>query len=294
MLGFDGVPGHNPLQYKPMALPALEKAKVKIVQVACGSNHVVALTSAGHVYSWGSGQQNQTGRRIMERRQLNGLEPTRLGLRNIVHIGAGSYHSFAVDSNGVVWAWGLNTFHQTGLNSARGGSQEMVIVPGQVDALHPDEHNGAKVVQISGGEHHSLFLFDNGEVWGCGRSDAHQLGISKDHPAMEGVKERTQEVKQERLDKVEAAKERLEKYLKKGHVDDDFKAELQNAITMAELDINTPQDEHVPEPVRVSWHVQNQSRHRLTGRSRSRPSRRATRSCPTSRRGPTRSRTQTL
>lgn len=252
VLGFDGVPGHSPFQFNPIPLVAFQKAKVQIVQVACGENHVLALTTTGHVYVWGSGQQNQLGRRIMARRQLNGLEPERLGLRNIVHVAAGVYHSFAVDVNGIVWAWGLNTFHQTGLTSDRGGNEDMVIVPAQVDALSPENHNGAKVVLISGGEHHSLFLFDNGEVWACGRSDAHQLGLGDDHPAFEGIKERREEVRQQRLQKVELAKKKLAAVVAKGDVDPEEKSALENAVTAAEIDVNTPQDDYVPEPVRVS------------------------------------------
>lgn len=252
VLGFDGIPGHSPFQFTPIPLASLQRAKVQVTQVSCGENHVLALTTTGHVYVWGSGQQNQLGRRILARRQLNGLEPERLGLRNIVHVAAGVYHSFAVDSNGTVWSWGLNTFHQTGLTPARGGDEDMVMVPAQVDALSPEHHNGAKVISISGGEHHSLFLFDNGEVWGCGRSDSHQLGISSDHPAMEGVKERSEEIKEERLAKVAKAKKTLETLIAKGNVDEDEKKELENAVQAAEIDVNTPQDAYVPEPVRVS------------------------------------------
>ena len=183
----------------------------------------------------------------MARRQLNGLEPERLGLRNIVHVAAGVYHSFAVDASGNVWAWGLNTFHQTGLDT----DEEMIIVPAQIEALAPKHHHGAKVVQISGGEHHSLFLFDNGEVWGCGRSDAHQLGIPQDHPAFEGIKERREEVKKQKLAKLDAARKRLEDLIAKGG-DEEDKAEAENEVQGAEINVNTLQDDYVPEPVRVS------------------------------------------
>lgn len=53
----------------------------------------------------GNGQQAQLGRKIIERRKSNGLEPERLALRHIVSIGSGSYHSFAVDRGGTVYAW---------------------------------------------------------------------------------------------------------------------------------------------------------------------------------------------
>ena len=251
VLGFDGVPGHSPFQFTPIALSSLEKAKVEITSVSCGSDHVLALTTTGHVYVWGNGQQNQLGRRIIERRKLNGLEPERLGLRNINLVSAGMYHSFAVDAIGTVWAWGLNTFHQTGLTPGKGGDEEMVIVPAQVEALSPDKHDGAKVVQIAGGEHHSIFLLDNGEVWGCGRSDAHQLGLAEDHPAFEGIRERREDARKVKQAKVDAAQKKVD-----AAVDDEAKEETERELASAQASLAAALDEYVPEPVRVSvWRL---------------------------------------
>ena len=53
----------------------------------------------------GNGQQAQLGRKIIERRKVNGLAPERLSLRKIALVGSGSYHSFAVDYQGNVYAW---------------------------------------------------------------------------------------------------------------------------------------------------------------------------------------------
>jgi regulator of chromosome condensation len=247
-LGFDGVPGHSPFQFTPVPLPSL--SKIKITSVSCGSDHVLALTTTGHVYVWGNGQQNQLGRRIMERRRLNGLEPERLGLRNIVLVSAGMYHSFAIDRDGNVYAWGLNTFHQTGIASSRGGDEDMIFAPTIVDALSPSEHDGARVVQIEGGEHHSVFLFDNGEVWGVGRCDANQLGLCKDHPAQEGLKERRAEAVKVKEDKVEVAQKRLDEL--KATDDPEARAEAERGLAGAQAALTAALDEFVPEPVWVS------------------------------------------
>lgn len=68
----------------------------------------------------GNGQQAQLGRKIIERRKTNGLDPERLAIRNIVLIGSGSYHSFAVDKAGVVYAWvSLNYFVRLNHHRAR-------------------------------------------------------------------------------------------------------------------------------------------------------------------------------
>jgi regulator of chromosome condensation len=253
VLGFDGVPGHSPFQFTPIALHSLQKAKVQVVQISCGSDFVLALTTTGHVYGWGDGEQQQLGRRIMGRRRLNGLEPERLGLRNIVSVSTGMYHSFAIDTNGIVWAWGLNTFHQTGVSSSKGGDEDMVTVPAQVDALHPDKHNGGKVIRIQGGEHHSIFLFDNGEVWACGRSDAHQIGISDEHPAFEGIRERREDAMGVKNKKVEAAQKKVDAL--KGDEDEEVKDEVNRELAAAQANLAAALDEYVPEPVRVGHNV---------------------------------------
>ena len=50
-------------------VPAHVLPNEKIVQVATGNNHMLVLTSSGHIYSWGAGEQGQLGRRVVERRK---------------------------------------------------------------------------------------------------------------------------------------------------------------------------------------------------------------------------------
>src|SRR4051812_142494 len=90
--------------------------RLTFVDIATGSDHVLALTDRGQVFAWGNGAQNQLGRRIIERRKTNSLLAEPMGLSNIVKISSGAYHSFAVDIEGRVLAWGLNNFRQCGLD----------------------------------------------------------------------------------------------------------------------------------------------------------------------------------
>ena len=48
----------------------------------------------------------------------------------------------------------------------------------EVDVLNPGQLGGRKVIQVSGGEHHTLFLLNDGSVWGCGRWDGHEVGLA--------------------------------------------------------------------------------------------------------------------
>jgi regulator of chromosome condensation len=174
-----------------------------------------------------------------------------LGLRRIIHVNGGKHHSFALDSSGVVWAWGLNGNRQCGIDTSRPEAHEDIIsVPTQVDGLHPDKHNGSRVVEISGGEFHSLFLFDNGEVWGCGRNDSHELGLSEDHPAQDDVRERTRGIHEEKQKVIDEAQKALDKISESG--DEEAIAAATLELQGAQSSLRIAPVEWVPEPVRVS------------------------------------------
>ncbi|KII94912.1 hypothetical protein PLICRDRAFT_99133 [Plicaturopsis crispa FD-325 SS-3] len=162
----------------------------KAVDFASGNNHLLVLTTHGNVFCWGSGEQGQLGHKIMERRKIGGTVPYKVTLgsrsRKAVVVGAGNYHSFAVDDQGDVWAWGLNSQGQlgTGLSSTTTMDAE-VQTPKKVKGLSQLELDGDKIVQISGGEHHTVFLSAAGKVYACGRCDGGQLGLPEDHAALE-------------------------------------------------------------------------------------------------------------
>ncbi|KAL8280155.1 hypothetical protein RQP46_007485 [Phenoliferia psychrophenolica] len=196
LLGFDGKAGSSQTQLKPVALPNLSAHT--IVQLATGDDHFIALTSKGQVFACGNGEQNQLGRKIIQRHKTHGLTPERLSLRNIVTVGSGSYHSFAVNQKGQVYAWGLNSFRQTGVSEDDGGWSDTISSPTLVAALDPSQHGGARVVEITGGVHHSVFLFSNGEVWACGRCDGHEVGLGANHPEMVLSEERKEAALKER------------------------------------------------------------------------------------------------
>lgn len=96
--------------------------------------------------------------------KTSGLTPEKLNIKNICTVGAGHFHSFAVERDGTVWACGLDSLRQTGVADLEGGRESTVSNPRQVKSLHPLKNDGRRVVQITGGEHHTLFLFDDGSV----------------------------------------------------------------------------------------------------------------------------------
>ncbi|PYI12108.1 putative Ran exchange factor Prp20/Pim1 [Aspergillus sclerotiicarbonarius CBS 121057] len=176
ILGFDA---SHKVQFTPSLIPSLKKIK----HLACGDNHVLALNDKGAVFSWGSGQQNQLGRRIIERNRLNGLQPREFGLpKDIVHIGCGAFHSFAVHQSGKVYAWGLNSFGETGIRAGAGDDEAAIVHPTVVDSL-----SGKSITQLCGGAHHSLAVANDGECLVWGRLDGYQTGLKIDSLPEEAV-----------------------------------------------------------------------------------------------------------
>lgn len=171
------------MQERPTLIGALASARV--VHIAAGSNHLMATTEEGQLFAWGCGEQGQLGRRVLERHKLLGLRPSnvtpRLGRSRVkVHrVICGSYHTLAfakIDDSTAVFAMGLNNFGQLGL-----GDHEDRIT---AEPIEPGRWNGAIPVEAGAGEHHSIVLCNNGQIFAFGRTDSGQLGI----PIPEGAR----------------------------------------------------------------------------------------------------------
>ncbi|KAK4991200.1 hypothetical protein LTR50_001958 [Elasticomyces elasticus] len=161
------------VQYTPLLISDLKK----ITSIACGANHALALDSAGAVFAWGSGQQNQLGRRVVERTKIEGLTPREFGLprKAVTYIECGQYHSFAIDKKDRVWSWGLNNYGETGIPDRAGEEEAIIFKPEEVKTL-----SGRGMTAISGGAHHSIGVAGNGDCLVWGRIDGAQAGVPLD------------------------------------------------------------------------------------------------------------------
>ena len=175
--GPDGVLGFSPevrIQTTPVLIEWLGAKKV--VAIACGADHVLALTDNGEVWSWGNGTNMQLGRRPGDprlRRAKNFLYPERVpGLRNIKMIGCGWYHSMAVDDRNRLWTWGANNMFQCGIQHVE------AIVPTPIHVTTMD--GKGRIIKVDGGEHHTIVLMDTGDIYTFGRGDSGELGIPPD------------------------------------------------------------------------------------------------------------------
>ena len=159
---------------RPVLIPRL----TKIASVSCGANSAFALTKSGAVYSWGCGELNQLGRRLINRFRDSALTPHPFGLptgkKGIASIHPGNDHCFAISKTGDVYAWGLNNYCETGIPEGAGADKASITNPTIVESL-----KGKEVVDMAGGSHHSIAATRSGECLAWGRVDSHQLGIDK-------------------------------------------------------------------------------------------------------------------
>ncbi|KAJ4251088.1 hypothetical protein NW762_011740 [Fusarium torreyae] len=172
----DGILGFSET-VKVQSTPVMLRDLKNIKALAAGSNHILALDHKGNVVAWGCGQQNQLGRRIIERNKMSSLIPQGVGLPRgkIAQIACGSYHSFAIDKAGQVYGWGLNNFGEIGVESNAGEDDAVILRPAKLTYL--DDYN---ITQIDGGEHHSLACSDKGDLLTWGRVDGYQVGFEFD------------------------------------------------------------------------------------------------------------------
>lgn len=157
-------------QPTPVLVPGLQN----ITQIVCGENHAFALDSAGVIWGWGSGCQNQLLSLGNDPSAQQILRPTivRPCESKVKYIGSGLHHCFAVDVDDNVWGWGLNNFGQAGHAASAGGDE-----PFRPDATRIDALCGRNVVLLTGGGSHSAAVTASGECLVWGRMDGGQLGV---------------------------------------------------------------------------------------------------------------------
>ncbi|KAG7207745.1 hypothetical protein KM043_009358 [Ampulex compressa] len=138
-----------------------------IVEVACGSQHCLALTKAGQVYVWGSNNCGQLGISQTAHecvpKKIDIISP----VKTVVSIACGYIYSMAITDDGCLYSWGSNEFGQLGIgNSERTRrSTHKVCIPGVI----------RKVVC---GYAHTLALTDEGILYSWGANNYGQLGFA--------------------------------------------------------------------------------------------------------------------
>ncbi|KAI1262887.1 regulator of chromosome condensation 1/beta-lactamase-inhibitor protein II [Xylariaceae sp. FL1019] len=168
--------GHDPdgKLITKQELPIQIRGIPRITQITCGANHALALDTTGNTWAWGCNEQNQFGRHLFGRQQ-DSFVPTQVRVcRNKAkYIASGPYHSFAIDKQDNVWAWGANSYGEAGDPATAGGDSAILRFPMKIRDLCQKQ-----VTTLAGGSHHSAAVTATGECYVWGRIDAGQLGIA--------------------------------------------------------------------------------------------------------------------
>ncbi|MEQ2239028.1 hypothetical protein ILYODFUR_000317 [Ilyodon furcidens] len=150
--------------YTPRILDAFSNTQV--AQVACGSQHSVALTKECQVYTWGLDSRGQLGLGKKGSGARSPQQVRSLSSVPVVRISAGGDQSFALSVSGGVFCWGRNNCGQLGL-----GDTKDTHTPTCVHSL-----NLKKTHDICCGNDHTAILTKQGAVFTFGSGQYGQLG----------------------------------------------------------------------------------------------------------------------
>ena len=171
-----------------------------IIEISCGNEHTLALSSKGEVYSWGSVSDGVLGRSIPKGKEnCSGIARPGIidyfiknGIK-IRHISSGSIHNLCLDDKSNLYSFGCSKGGQLGLDEKELSSiykqkenNFCVNVPHLINSLKDIE-----IVKISSGEAHNVALSIDGKcyTWGFGSNGQLGLGFCEDYfPSGEGMK----------------------------------------------------------------------------------------------------------
>lgn len=142
----------------PVQVLGLTTTPGKVIAIAAGGWHSLALKADGTVWSWGLNDHGQLGRSALVDPVCHCDYGARQvpGLAGIVAIAAGDFHSLALDSLGRVWAWGSDSEGQLGDATFGEPACSCRTTPVLVSGL--DGGLLGQATQIAAGRDHSLAI----------------------------------------------------------------------------------------------------------------------------------------
>jgi len=140
---------------------------VNVIAMAAGSYHAIAITADKTCWTWGDNYYQQLGRSLTNSSSFDPQPTPVAGLSNVVAIAAGDPSSFAVTSNGWLYAWGLNGVGELGISG-----WGAYPTPTQVSGI-------SNVVLVTAGGAHAMAMTTQGgtnQYYGWGANDYGQVG----------------------------------------------------------------------------------------------------------------------
>jgi uncharacterized repeat protein (TIGR02543 family) len=146
-------------------------ATVNDANYAGGATNQLRVAIAGPAVAWGLGGSGQLGNggTTNSTVPVSLLTSGALAGKTISAIAGGNNHSYALTSDGLVYAWGANNYGQLGNN---GTASSPVPVPVYTNGVLA----GKRIIAIASGESHALALSADGKLFTWGWNNNLQLG----------------------------------------------------------------------------------------------------------------------
>jgi alpha-tubulin suppressor-like RCC1 family protein len=167
-------PGANQKENAPVRIGT----ETNWAAISIGAAHTLAIKNDGTLWAWGRNYVGQLGTGNI----TNQNSPVQIGTETDWMTVAAGYTtcSFAIKTNGSLWAWGENNYGQLGI----GDDSEYETSPVRVGT-------DTDWSSLSSGRNYTLAIKTNGSLWAWGRNNDGQLGIgnytNQDSPVQTGT-----------------------------------------------------------------------------------------------------------
>eukprot|EP00026_Physarum_polycephalum_P001398 Phypoly_transcript_01399.p1 GENE.Phypoly_transcript_01399~~Phypoly_transcript_01399.p1 ORF type:complete len:917 (+),score=105.43 Phypoly_transcript_01399:210-2960(+) len=160
---------------KDVSLPLrMECFDSPVVHLALASEHGIAVTRRGSVYTWGIGQGLGTeslpfpNEKVASEMDFFAMPTKVSGFNTKVNdVAAGDNFSIVCTEGGEVWTWGEGSGGKLGHGDQK-DQREPMLVAGL---------KGKHIIQVAAGEKHSVALSKDGEVYSWGSNTNSELGV---------------------------------------------------------------------------------------------------------------------
>lgn len=164
VFGFDSTTKHQ------LTFKKIENVR-GIRKIFSGHNHIIMIDKDNSLWTTGANESGQLGRIHRPRHVKRCLEPSQITAttkklieNQFVSAGGGEAYSFAINGKGECFGWGANFNGQLGVGESASDEKKKKV---------PLEN----VVDVACGSSHSIFLTNEGVIYGSGNNTLSQLGI---------------------------------------------------------------------------------------------------------------------